>query len=74
MYFFTQVLFKTDGTFDRSTSSYESQDSVVAKDLAEKAFHVAMSSAISKAEYNKAIMFVFDEEGTIKFKRVWERA
>lgn len=65
--FFTQVLFKADGGFDRSTSNYESLD------LAEQAFHVAMASAISKPEYNKAIMFVFDDNGIIKFKRVWVR-
>lgn len=67
MSFFTQILFKQDGSVDRSTSDYPSLD------LAEQAFHVAMASAISKTEYNKAIMFVFDSEGTIKFKRVWVR-
>lgn len=67
MAFFTQILFKTDGTVDRSTSDYANID------LAEQAFHVAMASAISKAEYIKAIMFVFDDTGAIKFKRVWVR-
>lgn len=64
---FTQILFKKDGGIDKSTTDYASID------LAEQAFHVAMASAIGKAEYNKAIMFVFDGEGTIKFKRVWVR-
>lgn len=67
MSFFTQILFKADGTVDRSTSDYASLE------LAEQAFHVAMASAIGKAEYNKAIMFVFDNDGVIKFKRVWAR-
>lgn len=68
MSFFTQILFKQDGTVDRSTSDYASLD------LAEQAFHVAMASAIGKADYIKSIMFVFDSEGTIKFKRVWVRS
>lgn len=67
MYFLTQVLFKNDGTFDRSTTDYETED------LAELAFCIARSSAISKQEYKKGIFFIFDEEGTIKFRRVWER-
>lgn len=65
--FFTQILFKANGGFDKSTSDYPSLD------LAEQAFHVAMASAIGKPDYNKAIMFVFDEDGMIKFNRVWER-
>lgn len=68
MGFFMQILFKQDGTIDHATSSYASLD------LAEQAFHVAMASAIGKPEYYKAIMFVFDDDGTIKFKRVWIRS
>lgn len=67
MYFFTQVLIKKDGSYDRSTAGFDTRD------LAEKEFHQGMVSAINKQEYDKAIMFVFDSEGTIKFKRVWER-
>lgn len=68
MYFFTQVLISTDGTMGgRSTGDYASLD------LAEQAFHQAIVSAISKSEYKKAIMFVYDEDGVIKFRRVWER-
>jgi len=68
MFFFTQVLIKTDGTMGgRSTSDYTSIDA------AEQAFHNAMVSAISKQEYKKAIMFVYDEDGVIKFKRIWTR-
>lgn len=66
-YFFTQVLFKADGTFDRSTTGYDAQDE------AEKAFHQGMASAIGNASYSKAIMFVFDFNGEIKFRRIWNR-
>lgn len=65
--FFTQTLFKKDGGFDQSTRNYENMNK------AEQAFHIAMSSVIDKPEYNKAIMYVYDETGEIKFRRVWKR-
>lgn len=69
MYLFTQVLFDANGNKVASgTTDYQTIDS------AEQAFHTAMASAISKDTYSKAIMFVFDSNGEIKFRRVWERA
>lgn len=66
--FFTQILFDADGTVSaRSTTDYESADA------AEQAFHVAIASAMSKPEYSKIIAIVFDGEGVIKHRRVWER-
>ena len=68
MVLFTQVLFDTNGNKVASgTTDYATLDS------AEQAFHTAMASAISKQEYGKAIMFVFDSNGEIKFRRVWKR-
>lgn len=68
MVLFTQVLFDSNGKKAASgTTDYESLDS------AEQAFHTAMASAISKQEYSKAIMFVFDGNGEIKFRRMWKR-
>lgn len=68
MFFFTQILIKTDGIIGgRGTSDYANID------LAEQAFHNAMVSAISKEDIKKAIMFVYDENGVMKFKRIWTR-
>lgn len=66
-YFTTLVYMKEDGTYDRSTSMYDGFDE------AEKGFHQAIVTGISKPEYKKAIVFMYDSDGNMKFKRVWER-
>lgn len=65
--FFTTVLFKKDGTFDRSTSGHDTLDA------AEQAFHQTMAGYMAKPDYIKIIAFVYDSAGVIKFRRVWER-
>lgn len=40
---------------------------------AEIQWHIALSSAMSKEEYSKVIAIVFDEDGQLLFRRVWER-
>ena len=71
-YFVTLVYMKADGTFDRSTAMYDDFDS--AKD----GYHQACSTAIHKKDgenytYQKSIVFMYDEDGTMKFKDVWKR-
>ena len=68
MYFFTQILFNANGdVVGKGTTDYSTQDA------AEQAFHTAIASAISKAEHSKIIAIVFDADGVIKHRRVWER-
>lgn len=69
MYFMTCVYFGLEGEVKaKSTNAYTSIDE------AEQQFHTAMASAISKTDtYNGMIAMVFDEEGTIKFRRIWKR-
>lgn len=68
MTFFTQILFDTNGNVTgKGTTEYTSIDS------AEQAFHTAIASAISKAEIGKIIAIIFDEDGVVKFRRVWTR-
>lgn len=68
MYFFTQILFDANGAVSaKGTTDY------VTADAAEQAFHTAIASAISKPEYGKVIAIVFDADGVIKHRRVWER-
>lgn len=68
MGFFTQILFGNDGKVSgKGTTDY------IHLDNAEQAFHIAVASAIDKPEVSKIIALVFDEEGIIKFRRVWRR-
>lgn len=68
MHFFTQILFGADNeVVGKGTTEYATADA------AEQAFHTAIASAISKAEHSKIIAIVFDNEGVIKHRRVWER-
>lgn len=67
MSFLTVVYLKADGTVDRSTNAYDTLDS------AEVQYHVALASAMQK-DYAKVIAMVFDLDGVVKFRRVWERA
>ena len=66
-YFVTLIYMKQDGTYDRSTAMYDSFDD------AEFGFHQAFTTAIPKQEYKKAIVFMYNDDGDMKFKRVWER-
>lgn len=66
-YFVTLVYMKQDGTFDRSTAMYDTFDE------AELGFHQAFVTVIPKQEYKKAIVMMYDDDGSMKFKRVWER-
>lgn len=66
--FFTQILFNAAGEVaGKGTTDYPTADA------AEQAFHIAVASAISKEETHKIIAIVFDAEGVIKHRRVWER-
>lgn len=66
--FFTQILFDVEGNVAaKGTTDYPTADA------AEQAFHTAVASAISKPEYAKIIAIVFDADGVIKHRRVWER-
>lgn len=67
MSFLTVVYLKADGTVDKSTNAYDTLD------LAEVQYHVALASAMQK-DYAKVIAMVFDLDGVVKFRRVWERA
>ena len=67
MYFTLQILIKADG-YDRSTTMHETLDD------AEKQFHQNMVSAMNNESYQRAIMMVLDgADGSIKFRRVWNR-
>lgn len=67
--FFTQITFDTEGNVTgRGTTAYSDADA------AEQAFHTAIASAISREEVHKIIALVFDNDGIIKHRRVWERA
>lgn len=67
--FFTQILFDAEGNVvGKGTTDYASADA------AEQAFHTAVASAISKADTAKIIAIVFDGDGVIKHRRVWERS
>ena len=66
--FFTQILFDASGAVvGKGTTDYPTADA------AEQAFHTAVASAIAKTEYDKIIAIVFDADGVIKHRRVWER-
>ncbi len=65
--FCTQILMKADGGYDRLTSMHDTLDD------AEKQFHQNMVTAMNKQDYVKAIIFVINEDGEIKFRRVWKR-
>lgn len=66
-YFVTLVYLKEDGSYDRSTALYDDFDS------AEAGYHQALVAGINKPEYKKAIVFLYNSDGEMKFKRVWER-
>lgn len=68
MYFFTQILFDDSGVTGKGTTDYAGADA------AEQAFHTAVASAISKPEIRKIVAIVFDADGVIKHRRIWERA
>lgn len=67
MSFLTVVFLKADGTVDKSTNAYDTLD------MAEIQYHVALASAMTK-DYVKVIAMVFDMDGIVKFRRVWEIA
>ena len=66
--FFTQILFDRYGDVTgKGTTDYPTADA------AEQAFHTAVASAITKEDIHKIIAIVFDSEGVIKHRRIWER-
>lgn len=67
MTIFMQVLTKTDGSVDKSTTVY---DSIVS---AEIAYHTALSSAMNKPEYKGIIAMLINGKGEVVMRRVWER-
>lgn len=67
MSIFVQVLTKADGTFDKSTTIYESMNE------AEIAYHVAIASAMQKTEYNAIIAMLINRNGEVVMRRVWNR-
>lgn len=68
MTFFTQILFDNTGNvLGKGTTDYPHIND------AEQAFHTAIASAISRAEVGKIIAIVFDEDGVVKFRRVFTR-
>ena len=68
MAFFVQILFGLDGAVTgKGTTDYADINA------AEQAYHTAIASAIGKPEVGKIIAMVFDANGTIRHRRVWER-
>ena len=68
MGFLTMIYFGENGqVVGKSTNDYKTLDE------AEIQYHVALASAMQKKEYIKAIALMFDDEGLIQFRRVWER-
>lgn len=68
MAFFVQILFDTDGVVSgKGTVDFADINN------AEQAYHTAIASAIGKPDVGKIIAMVFDANGTIKHRRVWER-
>lgn len=67
MGFLTQFMFSGRELVGRSSMAYETMD------MAEIQYHQALASSMSKEEYTKVIAIVFDENGNVKFRRVWER-
>lgn len=67
MTIFMQVLTKTDGSVDKSTTVYSTMNE------AEIAYHTALASAMNKAEYKGIIAMLINSHGEVVMRRVWER-
>lgn len=66
MYFLTQFKFKTDGTVEKGTSNFTTLNECLIQ------FHVAISSAMQKADTQKFVAIVLDENATIIKREVYE--
>ena len=67
MTIFMQVLSKADGSYDKSTTIYETSND------AEIAYHTAIASAMNKTEYKGIIAMLINGKGEVIMRRVWER-
>lgn len=67
MTIFMQVLNRVDGSYDKSTTIYESATD------AEIAYHTAIASAMNKSEYRAIIAMLINGKGEVVMRRVWER-
>lgn len=67
MTIFMQVLIKADGTYDRSTTVYDTMNE------AEIAYHNALASAMGKPDYKKVIAMLINNNGEVVMRRVWAR-
>lgn len=65
MYFLTQLKFKTDGTVEKGTANYPTQDEAVVQ------FHVAVASAMQKDDTQKLTAVIMDENGKVIKREVW---
>lgn len=65
MYFLTQMKFKKDGTVEKGTANYATQDEAVVQ------FHVAVAAAMQKDDTQKFTAVILDENGKVLKREVW---
>lgn len=65
MTFLVQILKKTDGTYNKGTSEYNSDKDALT------ALYVAMSSAMAKADTQSVMCLLTDEFGSQKKREYW---
>lgn len=65
MYFLTQMKFKQDGTVEKGTANYETQDEAIVQ------FHVAVAAAMQKEDTKKFTAVILDENGKVLKREVW---
>lgn len=65
MFFLTQMQFKQDGTVEKGTANYTTQDEAVVQ------FHVAVASAMQKGDTKKFTAVILDEDGRVLKREVW---
>lgn len=65
MYFLTQMKFKKDGTVEKGTANYETQNEAVVQ------FHIAVASAMQKEDTRKFTAVILDADGKLLKREVW---
>lgn len=66
MYFLVQITIKNDGSVAQGTSRFETMKEAVTQ------FHVAMASAMSKADVSKFTCVILNENGLTQKLEVYE--
>lgn len=65
MFFLTQMKFKMDGSVEKGTANYITQDEAVVQ------FHVAVAAAMQKEDTQKFTAVILDGDGKLVKREVW---